>query len=63
MRKPFILSIIIPIIVHGFFDCFIYLSNKNTIILSVLIIIYLYYFCFNKILKISKDDKKIVAKS
>ena len=63
MKIPLLLSIVLPILIHGLFDYLIYLSTKNAIVLSILLIIFLYYFCFSKISEVSKENKKIVEKN
>ena len=61
MKKPFILSIVIPVLIHGLFDYLVYFASKNTIVLSIMLIILLYILCFTIISRISNDNKKIVG--
>lgn len=58
-KKNIILSIILPILVHGVFDFLLFSSTKISFVVAIMFILYLYYFSYIKISKVSKETKEI----
>lgn len=58
-KKSLLLSILMPILCHGIFDGLLFLSNKLSIILVFLLILYFYYSAYLKVTDVSKLTKKI----
>ena len=57
--KYLLLSLIVPIICHGFFDYFVLSENTILIICFVIFIVFLFIGATKKLLKISKENRMI----
>ena len=58
-RKNIILSILVPVLMHGLFDFLLFSFNDVYFLIIILFIMYLYYSSYTKIFKVSKNVKKI----
>lgn len=61
-KKNLLLSIIMPVLVHGTFDCLLFMSNKISFSMAIVFILYLYYSSYVKVSKVSKESKKITKR-
>lgn len=59
-KKNLILSLIIPILVHGLFDFLLFMSSKLSLIILTIFIVYLYISSYFKIIKFSNKKSKII---
>lgn len=58
-KKNLILSLLMPILLHGLFDLLLFMSNKITIIFALIFIVYLYISSYVKLTKASNTSKII----
>lgn len=58
-KQYLMFSIIFPTLIHGLFDFLLFISNKTTMILPILLIIYLYITSYIKVSKVSKEIKML----
>lgn len=58
-NKCMILSIVLPILMHGLFDFLLFADNTISLILVAIFIIYLYFSSYFKIINASKESKKL----
>lgn len=61
-RKYIILSLLIPIIVHGMFDSLLFLSSTASLLFATALIVYLYLSSALKVVKTSSEAKKITRR-
>ena len=55
-RMPNVLSLVFPVLVHGFYDYCCSLSSAFSTVLFYAMLIALYVFCFVRVKKVSQDD-------
>ena len=63
-KKYMILSLVVPVLVHGFYDYCCTVSSTLSVIIFYVFLAFLYFYCFRKIKSMSKidtPDKKIVV--
>lgn len=59
-RRSLVYSITLPILVHGLFDVLLFISSNVSLVLSIILIVYLYISSYFKILKRSKEKDKAI---
>lgn len=59
-KHSLVYSIILPILVHGLFDMLLFISSSISLILSIILIVYLYISSYFKVLKRSKEKDKVI---
>lgn len=59
-RRSLVYSITLPILVHGLFDMLLFISSNASLVLSIILIVYLYISSYFKILKRSKEKDKVI---
>lgn len=59
-KKNLVLSLVLPVLAHGLFDTLLFVSNRVTLLLAALFIVYLYVSSYLKVIKVAKETKSIV---
>ena len=59
-KRSLVYSIILPILVHGLFDMLLFISSNVSLVLSIILIVYLYISSYFKILKRSKEKDRVM---
>lgn len=59
-KRSLVYSITLPILVHGLFDMLLFISSNVSLVLSIILIVYLYISSYFKILKRSKEKDKVI---
>lgn len=55
-KKELALSLIVPALAHGFYDYCCFVGTVGTMIVFYIFVIFLYVFCFRRVIKMSKGD-------
>lgn len=55
-KKELALSLLIPVLAHGFYDFCCFVGTLDLVIIFYGFVIFLYVFCFRRVLKMSKGD-------
>lgn len=58
-KKNLILSLILPVLIHGLFDSLLFMSSKLSLTLVTTLIIYLYFTSYSKVIRTASENKKI----
>lgn len=58
-KRYLLLSLILPIFIHGLFDFLLFMSSKISLLIETMFIVYLYLSSYFKVVKLSKNGKKI----
>lgn len=58
-KKNLMLSLILPVLIHGLFDSLLFMSSKLSLTLVTTLIIYLYFSSYSKVVRTSNESKKI----
>lgn len=59
-KRSLVYSITLPILVHGLFDMLLFISSNTSLVLSIILIVYLYISSYFKILKRSKEKDRVM---
>ncbi len=59
--KYLVLSIVVPVAAHGFYDFCLDLNRGYMVIVFYIFLIFLYFFCFSRVRKLSKMDSSDTA--
>ena len=63
MKRNLVLSLLVPIILHGFYDFCLFSGNGFLILVFFVFIIFLYIICISRVKKISKFNRHIMFKN
>ncbi len=55
-KKDLILSLLIPVISHGFYDFSLSVDSDFMLIVFLAFVAFMYYYCFRQVIKLSKGD-------